>query len=110
MRNDSLAFPPPDLEQALSHATLGEDELKAFDTPVSIKVHSVRKRLTDSDGASFKAVLDALVLGGILKDDSPAFVKEVSYSQEKGDTEYTVITIESYRARLGGLEDRKSVV
>lgn len=93
MRNDSLAFPPADLEQALSHATLGEDEFKAFDTPVSIKVHSVRKRLADSDGISAKAVIDALVLGGVLKNDSPEFVKEVSYSQEKGETEYTVITI-----------------
>lgn len=104
MRNDSLAFPSPDLEQALSHATLGADELKAFDTPVSIKVHSVRKRLADSDGISAKAVIDALVLGGLLKDDSPEFVKEVSYSQEKGETEYTVITIESYKERLRSLE------
>lgn len=93
MRNDSLAFPPPDLEQALSYATLGAEGLEAFDTPVSIKIHSVRKRLTDPDGASAKAVLDAVVLGGLLKNDSSKEVKSVSFSQELGEEEYTVITI-----------------
>lgn len=103
MRNDSLAFPVADLEQAASNATLGAEGLKAFDTPVSIKVHSVRKRLADAEGLSAKAVVDALVLGGLLKNDSPEFVKEVSHSQEKGETEYTVIMITE--ARLQAVEE-----
>jgi hypothetical protein len=101
MRNDSLAFPPPDLEQAFSYATLGAEGFKKIDTPVNVHVHSVRKRLTDADGLSAKAVIDGLVLTGLLEDDSFDFVKEVSYSQEKGETEYTVITITE--ARLAGV-------
>lgn len=93
MRKDSLAFPIADLEQVVSHATLGADALKRIDAPVNIHVHSVRKRLTDADGASAKALIDAFVLGNLLQDDSPEFVKQVSYSQEKGDEEYTVIEI-----------------
>lgn len=101
MYNDSLAFPSPDMEQAFSHATVGADAFKTLIAQARIHVHSVRKRLTDADGASFKAVLDALVLSGLLQGDSPEFVKEVSYSQEKGETEYTVITITE--ARLAGV-------
>ncbi len=66
--------------------------------PVKIKVHSIRKRLTDADGVSAKAVIDGLVHAGILIDDSQEYVNEVSYSQEKckkGEDEKTVITIKS---------------
>ena len=56
-------------------------------------MHSIRKRLTDADGVSAKAAIDGLVLAGILPDDSPKYVKEVTYSQEKGDPEKTIIEI-----------------
>ena len=59
-------------------------------------MHSRRKRLCDTDGVSAKAVIDGLRKGGVLIDDSPKYVKEVSYSQEKckaGEEEETVISI-----------------
>ena len=61
---------------------------------VSVHIHSIRKRLTDADGISGKAAIDAIVKCGIIKDDSPQYVKTVTYSQEKGKEEKTIITIE----------------
>jgi hypothetical protein len=95
MHKDYPAISVADMEQIVSDASYGAHGIEAQDTPVSIHVHSVRKRLTDADGVSAKAVIDALVADGLLKNDSPEFVKEVRYSQEKGETEYTVITIEA---------------
>ena len=69
---------------------------------VCIHIHSRRKRLCDADGISGKAVIDGLVHAGILPNDSPEFVKAVSYSQEKADTEETIIEI--YQQRLKELE------
>lgn len=81
------------MEQNISNAPLGEKEIKRFNSPVSIHVHSIRKRLTDADGISAKAAIDGLVHAGILTDDSTKFVKEVSYSQEKGEPEETILEI-----------------
>lgn len=63
-------------------------------------MHSKRYRLADSDGISAKYVIDALVLGGVLADDSPEFVKEVRFSQEKiskDKPEETIITVTPIR-------------
>jgi Holliday junction resolvase RusA-like endonuclease len=81
------------MEQTFINESLGEEKMQRLDTPVSIHVHSIRKRLTDADGVSAKATIDGLVHAGLLQDDSPEFVKEVSYSQEKGKEEETIITI-----------------
>jgi len=62
--------------------------------PVNIHIHSRRKRLVDADGVSGKAVIDGFVHAEVLIDDSPKYVEEVSYSQEKcekGQEEETVI-------------------
>ena len=65
-----------------------------FDTPVNVHFHSLRRRLADADAISGKAALDAIVDYGILTDDSPEYVKAVSYSQEKTKgQEKTIITI-----------------
>jgi hypothetical protein len=67
-----------------------------FNTPCGIHVHSRRHRMADSDGISAKAVIDGLVLAGVLEDDSPKYVKWVTYSQEKiskKEDEETIITI-----------------
>lgn len=66
------------------------------DPPVSLHIHSRRKRLVDADGISAKAAIDGLVHSGLLQDDSPKYVKEVSYSQEKiekGEEEETIIEV-----------------
>lgn len=82
------------LEQAIGDALLGKEEVPRFDSLVRISIHSVRKRLADSDGISGKAAIDGIVKAGILADDSPKFVKEVTHSQETGKEEITVIRIE----------------
>lgn len=61
---------------------------------VNIHIHSIRKRLVDPDGISGKAAIDGLVHAGVLEDDSSEFINQVSYSQEKGKEEKTIITIE----------------
>jgi len=61
--------------------------------PVKIHIHSVRKRLCDADGISAKAVIDGMVHTGLLRDDCPKEVSEVTYSQEKGSPEETIITL-----------------
>lgn len=68
--------------------------LEITDKGCRIHIHSVRKRLADPDGISAKAAIDAIVVAGLLQDDNAMIVKEVFYSQEKGDTEETTITIE----------------
>lgn len=82
-----------DLESHTSNASIGKEKIKGFDSPVRIHIHSIRKRLTDADGVSGKAAIDGIVKAGLLQDDSPKYVKEVSYSQEKGLPEKTIITI-----------------
>jgi len=84
------------LEQAVCNATLPEDATSRVSAPCSVRFHSVRNRLADIDGLSGKAILDGIVLAGILADDSSKFVKEVSHSQSKGnkaENEKTVVTI-----------------
>ena len=70
--------------------------MQAFDTPVDIHIHSKRKRLADADGLCAKWVIDTIVAEGILIDDSPQYVKNVTFSQEKikkPEHESTIITI-----------------
>ena len=67
------------------------------DPPVNIHVHSKRHRQTDADGISAKWAIDAIIAYGILQDDSPTYVKSVTYSQEKvgvKEPESTIITIQ----------------
>jgi hypothetical protein len=81
------------MESTSRYESLAKKEGKKLDTRCSIAVHSRRKRLTDPDGTSAKAVLDGLRVAGILVDDSAKFVKEVSFSQEVGEPEETRITL-----------------
>jgi len=83
------------MEPANGNALLGEEEMSRFDSPVRIHIHSIRNRLVDPDGISAKAAIDGIVKAGILEDDSAKFVKEVSYSQEKGKEEKTIISIQT---------------
>ena len=97
-----VTFPIADVESCswyeamVADPEIAEEEITPFDTPVSIHIHSKRKRLTDADSVSAKAAIDGLVHAGLLQDDSPEFVQEVSYSQEKtekDDPEETILTI-----------------
>ena len=90
---DNTTLPPSDMESHPCDAPLGKEEIKGFTSPVSIHVHSIRSRSTDADGISAKAVIDGIVKTGLLVDDSPKYVKQVSYSQEKGSPEITIIEV-----------------
>ena len=65
-----------------------------MDKKCRIHIVSYRKRLADADGISAKAAIDGLILGGVLRDDSPEEVEEVTFAQvkTKGD-ERTEITV-----------------
>lgn len=92
-QKDCSTVSATNLEQDTCDAALPEEGSKTQDTRVSIHVHSIRKRLCDADGISAKAAIDGLVQAGILPDDDPKHVKEVTYSQEKGSEEKTIIEI-----------------
>jgi hypothetical protein len=82
-----------DMELPVSGKQVRPSAGPRFSAPVRIHVHSIRGRLADSDGISGKAAIDGLVKGGILADDSPKEVSNVSFSQEKNKEEKTIITI-----------------
>lgn len=86
------------VEPASGDGALAEKKGARFDTPVSITIISHRVRLTDADNCSAKAAIDGLVHCGILRDDSPKEVTEVSYRQVKvknREEEKAVIEIEA---------------
>ena len=92
------AVSPRHLEPAPSHEPVGTEKISRLDSPCRIHVVSYRHRLADADGISAKAAIDGLIHAGILRDDSPEFVKEVSYSQVKvsgKEMERTEIQIEA---------------
>jgi hypothetical protein len=91
-----VALSTSDLEPNTPSKQMEAIRLKSLATPVRIHFLSRRIRLTDSDGASAKAVIDGLVRAGFFPDDSPKEISEVSYSQEKikkGEEEETLIYI-----------------
>lgn len=83
VKKSSFASKITDLESYLKSQPLAKKKVERLNSPVSIHIHSKRKRLTDADGISAKAAIDGLVLTGILEDDNNEWVKSVTYSQEK---------------------------
>lgn len=92
-KSNKASFPFTHVESDFRDEALQQKEAATFTTPVSISVYSKRKRLVDADGVSAKAAIDGIVHSGILPDDSPQYVKEVSYSQDKDKAEETIITL-----------------
>lgn len=93
---NNTSVPAPNLESHVINPVKKKNETEEVVKKVCIHVHSKRKRLADIDGICAKHVIDGLVDGGILIDDSPKYVKEVTFSQEKrkkGEGEETVIEI-----------------
>ena len=91
-----VASVPPYVEQAPCDEPIQTRRPATFDTLVDIRIVSYRTRLADADGISGKAAIDGLVHAGIIRDDSPKEVREVSYSQIKvknKEDEKTVIQI-----------------
>ena len=50
-----------------------------------VRATQYRRRLIDPDGGSIKAVLDALVVADVIKDDSAAYIESVEIRQVKVD-------------------------
>jgi hypothetical protein len=95
------ASPPvqsADLECPSGTGPLATGAGAALDTlgRVRIRCLSRRHRLADSDGISYKAIIDSLVLERVIEDDGPKYVESVEMRQEKipmGDPEETVIEL-----------------
>lgn len=95
MPNNST-IPHADLEPDSGNESERAYEIKKINSPTRVHVHSRRHRETDSDGICAKWVIDAIVAAGILRDDSPTYVSQVTFSQEKVDKsepEMTIITL-----------------
>jgi hypothetical protein len=85
---------PANVESAAKVKPLAADENTPPDTRYNLHIHSVRKRLCDLDGISSKAAIDGIVKAGILPDDSAQYIKQITYTQEKGSPERTEISFE----------------
>jgi len=77
------AYCAANVERSAGNPPLEAKKDTRFNSPVRIRIISFRCRLCDADGISGKAAIDGLVHCGILEDDGPRFVTEVSYSQVK---------------------------
>lgn len=84
-----------DMEPRTCYAPLAKKKTARFNRPVSIRMHQIRNRLTDSDGACVKYVLDAIVSAGVLCDDSPEQIPEspAETQEKRPGQEYTEIEI-----------------
>jgi hypothetical protein len=81
--NDRSAREATNLERITCDEPMATCGRAAFDSLVSIRIHSYRVRLADVDGISGKALLDGLVLAKIIADDTTKEVKEALFSQTK---------------------------
>ena len=93
--NHRPAIQAPHVECPIRDESVGASAIDQLDKKFRIHFHSRRRRLADPDGISAKAAIDGLREGGLLVDDSPKYVKGVSFSQEnsKAEAEETVIEI-----------------
>ena len=90
------ALSPADLERDAEHAAKAPNARQKVGERVRIHFHSKRRRSIDPDGLYAKAAIDGLTDGGILIDDSAAYVESVSYTQELSEIEETIITVEAH--------------
>ena len=90
---NSASLPHANMEQASGNASLAAQKMQGLNPPFNILIHSIRKRLCDTDGISAKAAIDGLVKAGIFADDSTKYIKKISFSQEKGAEEKTIFEI-----------------
>ena len=91
--NHSPPLPPTYLESITFNGALAKGEANQDLEGAYLHVHSIRKRLADTEGISAKAVVDSIVKAGILRNDTTQEVEQVTYSQEKGTEEVTIITV-----------------
>jgi hypothetical protein len=83
------------LERHLVDVDKGKMPMQKTDARFDLHVHCVRKKLADTDGNSVKWALDAIARDArtVLDDDSPAFIRACTVTQEQGEPEKTVFTL-----------------
>ena len=87
------AFSLANLEPDSKPISKRPDESKNLCPRYRVHIHSRRHRLTDTDAICAKNAIDGLVRGGILKDDTAATVESLTFTQEKSETEETLIEV-----------------
>jgi hypothetical protein len=92
--HNNPAVPVADLERNPRHAPRAKAAAKEVYPRVCIRVHHRSRQAADATGRCHKWAVDGIVRGGILVDDSPKYVKEVTETFEIGKDQ-TIITIES---------------
>ena len=60
---------------------------------IDVFIHVRRKHRVDRDATRPKPVIDGIVRGGIVKDDSEDEVSTICITQETGTSEETIITV-----------------
>jgi hypothetical protein len=93
---DYPTIPTAHLEHYFTPSPQKPDAAQEADKRCRIRVHSRLHRLGDIGGRSDKAAIDGIVAGGLLPDDGPEMVSEITHSQERcgpDEDEETVITI-----------------
>lgn len=91
---NNIANSASDLEPDTCDEYLGKKKVARFSSLCRIHIHSIRGRLADSDGISGKAIIDGCVKAGLFADDSPEYIQSITFTQEKGFPEKTIISIE----------------
>lgn len=99
IKDDKVAtdtpVPATNVERSTRNEPLAKKKGTGLDKGLRIHVHSRLKKLGDVDGRSAKSVIDGLVVGGLLPDDSARFISEVRFTQEKWPEDETIITLEN---------------
>jgi hypothetical protein len=82
------------VESTARNGNMAKKKSKRPHQTYRIHVHHRTNKLTDPDGRSIKAAIDALVEAGILPDDNAKIIHQITQSQEitKGEEE-TIIDI-----------------
>ena len=102
MNENNTAFSPANVEPDIGNGVARKNAMQKDNPLIDIHIHSKRHRLTDPGGVSDKWVVDALVTGGLLPDDSAQYVKGIPHTQEKiKGPEITEITIEPFSGFIG---------
>jgi Holliday junction resolvase RusA-like endonuclease len=84
-----------DVELPACGKSIRKNASATFNTPVRVDIYSARKRKTDIDNISGKAVLDGIVKSGLLKDDSPDQIESFQVHKPTiSEIEKTVIIIQ----------------
>lgn len=85
--------PTTNLEQPVVNKQVGKKKNARFNKPVCIDILSTRKRQTDNRAISEKALVDALVKTGILKNDTKNEIIELNVYEPTISSEESTIVI-----------------